>query len=83
MLLMIKAWYNTTTPAYCWYNNDISNKNIYGGLYLWYTVDPASNGGKNVCPVGWHVPTDAEWSILESYLTNNGFGYEGSGWGHC
>ncbi len=72
-------WYATTTPAYCWYNDDIINKNIYGALYIWYTVNPSSNGGKNVCPVGWHVPTDAEWDTLELYLTNNGFGYGGSG----
>jgi uncharacterized protein (TIGR02145 family) len=32
---------------------------LYGGvLYNWYAIDPLSNGNKNVCPTGWHVPTD-------------------------
>jgi uncharacterized protein (TIGR02145 family) len=60
------AWALLTTPGYCWYNNDISNKNIYGALYNWYTV----NTGK-LCPSGWHVPSDAEWKELKDYL-----GYE-------
>jgi uncharacterized protein (TIGR02145 family) len=67
-------WLNSTTAAYCWYNNEISNKDIYGALYRWEVV----NTGK-LCPEGWHVPSDAEWTILTDYLTNNGFGFEGSG----
>jgi uncharacterized protein (TIGR02145 family) len=39
----------------------------------------ASNGGKNVCPTGWHIPTDAEWTTLTDFLTNNAYGYGGSG----
>jgi len=54
---------NLTTPAYCWSNNDIGNKPVYGALYIWYTVKT----GK-LCPSGWHVPTDAEWTILENHL---------------
>ena len=58
-------WYIlTTTPAYCWYNNDeVSNKMTYGALYNWYS---ASNA--NLCPIGWHVPTDAEWTTLIDHL---------------
>ena len=57
-------WANLKTPGYCWYNNDTSKiKTNYGALYNWYTV----NTGK-LCPAGWHVPTDNEWSILVSYL---------------
>jgi uncharacterized protein (TIGR02145 family) len=57
-------WVNLSTAAYCWYNNDsISNKATYGALYNWYTV----NSG-NLCPTGWHVPTDAEFNTLELYL---------------
>jgi uncharacterized protein (TIGR02145 family) len=37
-------------------------------LYNWYTLDPASNGNKNVCPAGWHVPTDVEWAYLTTFL---------------
>ena len=59
-----KSWEVLTTPAYCWYNNDATaNKNKYGALYNWYTVNT-----KKLCPNGWHVPTDAEWTILTTYL---------------
>jgi uncharacterized protein (TIGR02145 family) len=59
-----RDWSLLFTPAYCWYNNDeLSNKNIYGALYNWYTV----NTGK-LCPSGWHVPNNSEWAVLASYL---------------
>ena len=66
----INAWILlSTTPGYCWfYNDSTANKATYGALYNWYVVDSASNGGKNVCPTGWHVPTEAEWTTLISYL---------------
>ncbi|MEI6047856.1 MAG: FISUMP domain-containing protein [Bacteroidota bacterium] len=79
------AWAAATTGAYSDYNNDPVNSTTYGRLYNWYAVDNnaatkvASNGGKNVCPTSWHVPSDAEWTTLTDYLTNNGYGYEGSG----
>ena len=56
------AWSNLSTPGYTWYNNSSSD---YGALYNWYTV---SNGIKNVCPTGWHIPTDDEWGNLVSFL---------------
>jgi uncharacterized protein (TIGR02145 family) len=74
------VWTNSSAPAYCWYNNDeAAFKKIYGALYNWYSVDSASNGGKNVCPAGWHVPTQSQWTILTDYLTKNGFGYSVNG----
>jgi uncharacterized protein (TIGR02145 family) len=57
------AWYNLTTPAYCWYENDTANKAAYGALYNWPTV----NTGK-LAPKGWHVPTDMEWTVLTTFL---------------
>ena len=57
------GWFNLTTPGYCWYNNDANNKNIYGGMYNWYAVNTG-----NLCTSGWHVPSNAEWDILETYL---------------
>ena len=58
------AWSNLSTPGYCWYNNDEAiYKNTYGALYNWITV----NTGK-LCPTGWHVPSDAEWTTLINYL---------------
>jgi uncharacterized protein (TIGR02145 family) len=69
------AWETLNTPAYCWYNNNQGFKSTYGALYNWYTIDTASNGHRNVCPAGWHIPSDAEWIIL---VTNLG-GEAGSG----
>jgi uncharacterized protein (TIGR02145 family) len=58
------AWLNLTTPGYCWYMNEAgSNKAVYGGLYNWHAV----NSGV-IAPRGWHVPSDAEWTTLTTYL---------------
>ena len=68
------TWAALTTGAYSDYNNTPANSTIYGRLYNWYAVDNnaatkvASNGGKNVCPTSWHVPTDTEWTTLTTYL---------------
>jgi uncharacterized protein (TIGR02145 family) len=68
------AWSNLRTPGYCWYdNNEASYKNTYGALYNWYTANTG-----NLCPNGWHVPTDLEWTTLENYLISNGFNYDGT-----
>jgi uncharacterized protein (TIGR02145 family) len=57
-------WSNLTTPAYCWYDNDSSAySETYGALYNWYVVET-----NNLCPTGWHVPSDAEWTTLATYL---------------
>jgi len=61
-------WYNSTTPAYCWYRNELKNKEIYGGLYNWYSV----NTGK-LCPIGWHVPTETEWNSFMNFLGGREF----------
>jgi uncharacterized protein (TIGR02145 family) len=79
-------WAGLTTPAYCWYNNNIGNKDLYGALYNWYVVKT----GK-LCPSGWHVPTDAEWhqlvlsldpdaalSVAESEIAGNKLKEEGT-----
>jgi uncharacterized protein (TIGR02145 family) len=67
------AWSVLSTAAFCWYDNSQSNKNIYGALYNWYTVQ----SGK-LCPPGWHVPADEEWTTLENYLAYNGYNFDGS-----
>jgi uncharacterized protein (TIGR02145 family) len=55
------SWSNSTTPAYCWFDNDSTNyAQSYGVLYNWHTVNTDS-----LCPSGWHVPSDAEWVELE------------------
>src|SRR5664279_1669559 len=67
---------NEIKPKYQWaYNGMESNVALYGRLYTWYTIID----NRNVCPIGWHVPTDVEWTTLTDYLTNNGYSYNGSG----
>ena len=58
------AWAGLTTGAWCYYNNDVANGAIYGKLYNWYAV----NDTRGLAPTGWHVPTDAEWTILTDKL---------------
>ena len=53
------------TPKYQWaYDGDEINAATYGRLYTGYAVTDT----RNVCPIGWHVPTVAEWTILINYL---------------
>jgi uncharacterized protein (TIGR02145 family) len=59
-------WSTLTTGAYCNYKNTPSNGTTYGKLYNWYAV----TSKHNICPTGWHVPSNAEWNILENYLDN-------------
>ena len=61
------AWAELSTPAYCWYSNDSTNKEVYGALYNWYAVNT-----KKICPEGWHVPSDKEWAELRTYLGDKG-----------
>jgi uncharacterized protein (TIGR02145 family) len=74
------VWVALTTGAYCDHSNTPDNSNIYGRLYNWYVVDNnpatkvASNGGKNVCPTGWHVPNDDEWTTLINSLGGESIG---------
>ena len=58
------AWAALTTGAWCYYNNDVANGAIYGKLYNWYAV----NDTRGLAPTGWHIPTDAEWTILTDKL---------------
>ena len=64
-------WQNNTTGAWAYYNNDAANNAKYGKLFNWYAVSKTTNGNKNVCPTGWHVPTDSEWTVLTDYLGGN------------
>lgn len=57
-------WSGLSTGAYCWYDIDQATNEKYGALYNWYTV----NDSRGLCPVGWHVPTHAEWATLTTYL---------------
>jgi len=57
-------WGNTTSGAYAIYNNDTVNDGLYGKLYNHYAVTDS----RGLCPTGWHVPSDAEWTTLENQL---------------
>ena len=77
-------WKNLSTGAWCHYDNDSTQyEATYGKLYNWY----AASDSRNVCPTGWHLPTDGEWTVLTDYLAEDGHsGTEGialkakSGW---
>jgi uncharacterized protein (TIGR02145 family) len=58
------TWDGLTTGAWCYYNNDPANGPIYGKLYNWYAVTDS----RGLAPSGWHIPTDAEWTILSTKL---------------
>jgi uncharacterized protein (TIGR02145 family) len=69
------VWVILTTPAYCYNNNTTNTDSIYkfGALYNWYAV----NTGK-LAPTGWHVPSNAEWDTLVSFLILNGYNFDGT-----
>jgi len=55
---------SSTSGAWCDYSNIAANGIKYGHLYSGYAVSDV----RNIAPVGWHVPTDAEWTTLTNYL---------------
>jgi uncharacterized protein (TIGR02145 family) len=71
------AWANLTTGAWCYYNNDPATGTTYGKLYNWYAVagihdtDP-STPNKKLAPTGYHIPSNAEWGTLTTYLGGEG-----------
>lgn len=60
-------WSSLITGAWVHYNNNNQNEVPYGKLYNWYTVVDS----RNVCPSGWLVPSDSEWTVLTDYLGGN------------
>lgn len=60
---------NGIIEKYC-YDNLESNCNVYGGLYQWNEMMQyiTSEGAKGICPSGWHLPSDAELTMLTDYL---------------
>ena len=58
------AWAKLTTGGWCYYENKTANGSSYGKLYNWYAV----NDPRGLAPKGYHIPTDAEWTILTDYL---------------
>ena len=63
-------WYhNLDYDGWCYYDNNENYADTYGVLYQW-------KAAKTACPVGWHLPTDEEWTQLVNYLRENGFAYD-------
>ena len=60
---------NGIIEKYC-YNDDVNNCTVYGGLYQWSEAMQyvTTEGTKGICPIGWHLPTDAEWTVLTTFL---------------
>lgn len=60
-------------PKYQWaYNGNESNVPVNGRLYTWHAVTDS----RNIAPEGWHVASEAEWTVLQNYLIANGFNYD-------
>lgn len=60
----LSDWKDLTTMGYCWYdNNEATYKGDYGALYNWYAAK-----NDKLCPKGWHVPSDLEWTTLTTFL---------------
>jgi uncharacterized protein (TIGR02145 family) len=57
-------WFGLEKGAYCWYDNDeLTYKDAYGAIYNWH-----ADGNGKLCPTGWHVPTNSEWTTLITFL---------------
>lgn len=69
------TWASDTTAKYCYYTNTSNTDSIkkFGALYNWYAVNT-----KKLTPVGWHIPSDAEWDTLANYLIAKGYNWDGT-----
>ncbi len=64
-----ESWFIIKTSAYCTYDNIPGYKDVYGMLYNFYAVADS----KKLCPSGWHMPADTEWTTLIEYLGGKEF----------
>ncbi len=62
-----ESWASSGRGTYCWYQNNPGYKDAYGAIYNWY----AAQLSKDICPVGYHVPTKAEWETLIDFFNNS------------
>lgn len=63
-VISIDLWQNIKDGAFANYNNENSIPEMLGILYNWHAV----NDERNICPIGWKVPSDQDWQVLESFL---------------
>lgn len=59
-------WKSSSSPAYCWYENNENEKAEDSALYNWYTINT-----NKLCPEGWHIPTNNDWRTLIYYIGSN------------
>ena len=59
-----EQWFNLSSGAWCHYNNNSDYDKTYGKLYNGHAI----LDDRDLCPAGWHVPTDSEWDTLISKL---------------
>lgn len=63
------------TPKYQWaYKGNEDNVTAFGRLYTWYAVTDS----RNICPDGWHIPTETDLNTLREYLITGGYNYNGA-----
>jgi uncharacterized protein (TIGR02145 family) len=64
---------DSTIEKYC-YHDSIANCTTYGGLYQWNEAMQydTTAGAQGICPIGWHIPTNAELQTLRTSVTNDG-----------
>lgn len=72
------TWGALSTPGFCYFNNTTNVDSIkkFGALYNWYVANPTNP--RLIAPVGWHVPTNAEWDTLQNFLIANGYSNDAS-----
>jgi uncharacterized protein (TIGR02145 family) len=58
---------NITLPSWCYYDHNSANNDVYGKLYNGYAV----NDSRNICPIGFRVPTQADFNTLASFIGGN------------
>ena len=63
-------------------NNDANNVAVYGYLYTWTAMMNGAasssanpSGVQGICPTGWHVPSDAEWTKMTNYISSQDIFY--------
>lgn len=63
-VLNVNEWSALSSGAYANYANDANNSKTYGRLYNWYAV----TDDRSICPTGWHIPSNAEWTTMVASL---------------
>jgi uncharacterized protein (TIGR02145 family) len=58
-------WLSTSAGAFAYYTNDPDQDTLEGMLYNHFAL----SDNRGLCPTGWHVPSDAEWTTLQEYIS--------------